>query len=187
MHPAIVHVCDRPPIGEVIEERSERTNCREMAYTRNDIEVRLATLLQRKGYASSINLNGSMLHVGLGAWLGPDGGGFDLLKFGATLRRILPESWDAPFHFGFTSVVLDNLTGKTQFGVFAPGIEWSFLIGVRHFTIGPGAGFQYRWRFDAPDDIQLTFGLTVNYTNIERVWRFGEREVDINHRGVLVR
>jgi hypothetical protein len=54
-----------------------------------------------------VSASASHLYLGIGAWIGPEGGGFDLVKGGVSLRKYLRRSWDTPLSIGLSTLVFD--------------------------------------------------------------------------------
>jgi hypothetical protein len=170
MHPAIIQICEDPKTGAEVRQIEKAHNCHEAAYAVTRLDVSVASLLQRSGYAANMNLTGSMIYVGLGGWLGPDGGGLDLFKAGLSIRQTLRESWDVPINIGASTLVFDQVHGEKRWGAFSPFFEFAFLFGQRNVMFGPYASVEYRWMFGKPDDLQFTMGLSFSVTASESVW-----------------
>lgn len=170
MHPDVERICEEPKNGAAVTQRAETATCHQVAYAITYLDFGVARLLQRTGYAASLSATASQLYLGIGAWLGPDGGGFDLFKSGVSFRRSLRRSWDTPFSLGCSALVFDQVQGEKRWGIFAPFVEFAVMYGVRHLMIGPSASLQYRWMQGAPDDLQITLGFSLSIVGRESHW-----------------
>ncbi|HEY5956752.1 MAG TPA: hypothetical protein VIV60_09375 [Polyangiaceae bacterium] len=75
MQPVTVQVCEDPTNGAEIIQYESAPGCHEAAYSATRLDFGAATLERHPGYAGSLSASSSVLYLGLGGWLGPDGGG----------------------------------------------------------------------------------------------------------------
>lgn len=171
MHPATVHLCHDALTGAEVVRDEGGSGCVRNAYSARRLDLGVARLIQRSGYFATIGYSSSNLYFGFGGWLGPDGGGLDLLKAGVSLGSAWRNSWAAPLNLGFTTLMFDQVRGGRNWGVFAPFMEFAVLFGRRNIMVGPYATLQYRWLFGAPDEAQVSLGFYVSIVLDEHFWR----------------